>query len=78
MIKLDGKRVQKFTEHPDQWKRQFNRIKYPVKNDGVNIVSGIDRASNFSKMRETEEHNSDDEAEPKKKRGYRHEDEFEP
>ena len=29
LIKLDGKRVQKFTEHPDQFKRQFNRNRYP-------------------------------------------------
>ena len=38
LIKSDGKRVQKFTEHPDQFKKEFNRNRYAIKDTGVRIV----------------------------------------
>ena len=76
MLKLDGKRVQKFTEHPDQFKRQFNKNKYPKKHDGVSIVTGPKRKYNNDGSKRMREEGSDDEdqiAEPALMRGYRHE-----
>jgi len=40
VVKGDTKRVQKFHEHPDQFKKLFNTMKYPKKDDGCRIVTG--------------------------------------
>ena len=73
LLKLDGKRVQKFTEHPDQFKRQFNRNKYPTKDDGNRIVTGtndrVDQPSSHADDEDEQDHK------PQYKYGFRH-DEF--
>ena len=43
LLKTSGKRVQKFHEHPDEYKDQFYKIKYPKKDDGNRLVSGNDQ-----------------------------------
>ena len=42
LLKTSGKRVQKFHEHPDEYKDQFYKIKYPKKDDGNRLISGDD------------------------------------
>eukprot|EP00347_Sterkiella_histriomuscorum_P015781 403355705 len=38
LLKTSGKRVQKFHDHPDEYKNQFYKIKYPKKDDGTRLV----------------------------------------
>jgi hypothetical protein len=38
VLKTSGKRVQKFHDFPDEYKKSFYKIKYPKKDDGVRIV----------------------------------------
>jgi len=38
-LKTSGKRVQKFHDHPNEFKDQFYKIKYPKKDDGMRLVT---------------------------------------
>ena len=38
LLKTSGKRVQKFHDTPDEFKKQFNRTKYPTKDDGLRLL----------------------------------------
>ena len=49
LLKTTGKRVQKFHDHPDEYKGEFYKIKYPKKDNGVRLVTSneeiIDKGS---------------------------------
>ena len=45
---MNGKRIQKFTEHPDQFKKTFNKVTYPMKDNGVRLINEITEGKGFS------------------------------
>lgn len=69
IIKADSKRIKKFHEHPDQFKQQFNTVKYPKKDNGVRLVTGESH-----KMRESSAANEEEDFEPRLKKGFLPED----
>ena len=80
LIKMDGKRVQKFTEHPDQFKKVFNRNRYPEKNTGIRFVRGVSSSGESGAAAEGQDAQQvawDEEidSQPAYKYGYREEDE---
>lgn len=71
IIKADSKRIKKFHEHPDQFKQQFNCMKYPKKDDGVRLVTGIKKGINKDgTMAINADDPDDDDIEPRLKNGF--------